>query len=82
MERLIGQKGSKKMKLTDEERNILLQASVILGRIYSKANGLYIENNCGVYGDFDVEDAADTCELLSRDSEINFVTEFDPDSCK
>ena len=70
------------MKLTDGERNILLQASKILERIYSKANGLYVENNCGVYEDFEIEEAADTCELLSRYSEINFVTEFDTDSCK
>lgn len=71
------------MKLTNEERNILLQASKIIGRICSKtSNRCYAQNNCGLYENFELDEASNLCELLSRYSEINFVTEFDTDSCK
>ena len=70
------------MKLTEEERRVLLQASIILERIYAKAHGLYVENDSCVYEDFEIEDAADICDLLSRHPKINFVTDFDSDSCK
>lgn len=72
------------MKLTNEERNILLQASKILKKICLKTDDgcYYAENNSGIYDDMELDEASNLCELLSRDSEIKFVTDFDSDSCK
>lgn len=72
------------MKLTNEERNILLQASKILEKICLKTDDgcYYAENNSGIYDDMELDEASNLCELLSRDSEIKFVTDFDSDSCK
>ena len=73
-----------KMKLTNEERDVLLQASKILVKICLKTDDgyYYAKNNSGIYDNMELDSASDLCELLSRDSEIKFVTDFDFDSYK